>query len=180
MPSRTSAWGTDAGRRGTSQDGQHPLSEQLRAESRSRAAAPVLFALLEDGSRWQDWAGLFVPRSRWQEPGDPVGSVGAVRRLGIGPLISLERVVEHVPDRRIAYVVDSWAPYRDYRAEVDLLPDDAGGTQVVWQARFTPRVPGSGPLLRAGLQRIVAGFARNLARAADRAVDPAGSRSSEQ
>jgi hypothetical protein len=108
-----------------------------------------------------------VPRSRWAVPGSPPGSVGAVRRLGIGPLASLERVVEHQPGRRLSYVVDSWAPYRHYRADVDLVPTTGGGTRIVWQASFSPKLPGTGRLLRAGLHRIVASFARNLARAAD-------------
>jgi hypothetical protein len=110
-----------------------------------------------------------VPRSSWVVPGDPPGTVGAVRRLGLGPLASLERVVEHVPDRRLAYVVDSWQPYRDYRAEVDLVPTTDAGTQIVWQASFVPRLIGTGALLRVGLRAIVQGFADNLARAADRA-----------
>lgn len=100
-------------------------------------------------------------------PGDPVGGVGAVRRLGIGPLASSERVVEHVPGRRLSYVIDSWQPYRDYRADVDLTPTPEGGTRIVWQAGFTPRVPGTAGLLRAGLRRLVQSFATNLARGAE-------------
>jgi hypothetical protein len=84
-------------------------------------------------------------------------------------MVSLERIVEHVPNRRLAYVVDSWAPYRGYLAEVDLIPTTDGGTRIVWRASFTPKVPGTGPALRWVLHRIVAGFARNLAAAADRA-----------
>jgi hypothetical protein len=111
-----------------------------------------------------------VPRSRWAVPGSPPGAVGAVRRLGIGPLASLERVVEHQPGRRLSYVVDSWAPYRDYRADVDLVATSGGGTRIVWQASFSPRVPGTGPVLRAGLRGIVASLARHLARAGDAAA----------
>ncbi len=84
-------------------------------------------------------------------------------------MVSLERIVEHVPNLRLAYVVDSWAPYRDYRAEVDLVPTTDGGTRIVWQASFTPKLPGTTRALRWFLHRVVAGFARNLARAADAA-----------
>ena len=129
----------------------------------------MVFGLLEDGSRWSDWAGLFVPRSRWETPGSPPGSVGAVRRLGVGPLVSLERIVEHVPARRLSYVVDSWAPYRGYRADVDLSPTADGGTRIAWAASFTPKIGGTGLLLRLFLRTLVRGFARNLARAAERA-----------
>ncbi|MCU1600937.1 MAG: Polyketide cyclase/dehydrase [Frankiales bacterium] len=127
-----------------------------------------MFALLEAGDRWADWAGAFVPRSSWVVAGDPPGSVGAVRRLGIGPLASNETIVEHVPDTRLSYVVSSWQPYKDYRADVDLTATPDGGTRIVWQGRFVPRLPGTGALLRAGLRRLIRGFARNLARAAER------------
>lgn len=126
-----------------------------------------MFALLADGARWSDWAGPFVPRSSWQVPGDPVGSVGAVRRLGIGALVSLERIVEHDPPHRLAYVVDSWSPYWGYRATVDLVPTIDGGTRILWRAGFTPKVRGTGALLQWFLSSVVGGFAGRLARAAD-------------
>jgi hypothetical protein len=77
--------------------------------------------------------------------------------------VSLERITEHVPGRRLAYVVDSPAPYRDYRSTVDLTPTDDGGTRIVWQSTFEPVVPGTGPLLRWFLKAVVGSFARNLA-----------------
>lgn len=134
---------------------------------RVSAAPPErVFALLEAGDRWQAWAGLFVPRSRWQVPGDPVGGVGAVRRLGIAPLVSLERITSHEPPRRLSYVVDSPAPFRDYRSVVELTPLEGGGTRIVWRSSFDPIVPGTGWLLRLLLKGIVSSFARNLARRA--------------
>jgi hypothetical protein len=110
-----------------------------------------------------------VPQSSWAVPGDPPGTVGAVRKLGLGPIASLERIVEHVPDQRLAYVVASWQPYKDYRSVVDLVPTTDGGTRIVWQSSFDPWLPGTGALLRFFLHKVVAGFARNLARAADSA-----------
>jgi uncharacterized protein YndB with AHSA1/START domain len=142
------------------------LTEQFRAEAVTQAPPARVFELLEAGDRWSEWAGPFVPRSRWLVPGEPVGGVGAVRRLGLGLLGSSERIVEHDPPRRLSYVVDSWQPYRDYRADVDLAPTPEGGTRILWQASFEPRLPGTGPMLRWGLRRLVASFARNLAAAA--------------
>jgi uncharacterized protein YndB with AHSA1/START domain len=136
------------------------------ARARSSAPPERVFARLEAGDRWQEWAGPFVPRSRWQVPGEPVGGVGAVRRLGMGPLASLERVVEHEPPRRLAYVVDSPAPYRDYRSVVTLEPTADGGTDITWASSFEPRVRGTGWLLRWFLAAVVRSFARNLAKRA--------------
>ena len=138
----------------------------LVARARSSAPPERVFALLEAGDRWQEWAGPFVPRSRWQEPGRPVGGVGAVRRLGVGPLVSLERVVEHEPPYRLVYVVDSPAPYRSYRSEVVLARTPQGGTDITWASSFEPIVPGTGRVLRWFLRLVVGSFARNLARRA--------------
>jgi uncharacterized protein YndB with AHSA1/START domain len=136
--------------------------------TRARSSAPPerVFALLEAGDRWQEWAGPFVPRSRWQVPGEPVGGVGAVRRLGVGPLVSRERVVEHEPPYRLVYVVDSPGPYRDYRSEVRLERTAEGGTDITWSSTFEPIVPGTGRLLRWFLRLVVGSFARNLAKRA--------------
>ena len=58
-------------------------------------------------------------------------------------------------------------PVRDYRADVDLIPDGAG-TQIRWRSSFAPKIPGTGPLVRALMAGIVGGFARRLAVAAAR------------
>jgi hypothetical protein len=139
---------------------------ELVARARSAAPPERVFALLEAGDRWQDWAGPFVPRSRWEVPGDPPGSVGAVRRLGVGALSSLERVTVHEPARRLGYVVESRAPYRDYRSEVTLTPTPDGGTDITWRSTFEPILPGTGRALRWVLARIVGSFAKNLAKRA--------------
>lgn len=142
------------------------LAVEIVAEAESAAPPERVFALVAAGDRWQEWAGPMVPRSRWQVPGDPEGGVGAVRRLGIGPLVSLERVTEHEAPRRLSYVVDSPAPYRDYRSTVELTPTAGGGTRIVWRSTFEPVVPGTGRALRWFLGATVRGFARNLARRA--------------
>jgi uncharacterized protein YndB with AHSA1/START domain len=136
---------------------------EILAEAVSAAPPERVFALLAAGDRWQEWAGPFVPRSRWQVPGDPVGGVGAVRRLGVAPFVSRERVTEHQPPHRLSYVIDSPAPYRGYRSTVELAPAD-GGTRITWRSTFEPRVPGTGWVLRWFLGAVVRSFARNLAR----------------
>jgi uncharacterized protein YndB with AHSA1/START domain len=138
---------------------------EILAEAVSAAPPERVFALLAAGDRWQEWAGPFVPRSRWAVPGDPVGGVGAVRRLGVTPFVSLERITEHQPPYRLSYVVDSPAPYRDYRSTVVLTPAD-GGTRITWRSTFEPVVPGTGAVLRWFLGAVVRSFARNLARRA--------------
>lgn len=143
--------------------------QRFAVESWSAVPPERVFAVLADGSRWQDWAGPLVPRSAWQVEADPPGSVGSVRRLGVGPLVSLERIVEFEPPRLVRYVVDSPAPTRSYVATVVLAPERSG-TRITWSAELEPLVPGTGVVLRAAYRAIVGGFARRLAAAA--AVPP--------
>jgi uncharacterized protein YndB with AHSA1/START domain len=140
--------------------------ERFSVEAVSAAPPERVFAVLADGSRWQEWAGPLVPRSSWAVEADPPGSVGSVRRLGLGPLASLERVVAFEPPRLVRYVVDSPSPARGYTATVELAPEGPG-TRITWSAEFEPAVPGTGGLLRATYRGIVGGFARRLARAAE-------------
>ena len=136
---------------------------------RARSAAPPqsVFALLADAPSWQEWAGPFVPRARW-EPGTR-GGVGAVRRLGLGSLSVREQVVVHEPPTAFSYVLLTAVRWHRYRADVRLHEDARAGTRVEWSGRLTSPVPGLARLLTPLFRWLVEGFARRLVRAAERA-----------
>ena len=138
---------------------------EFAVERVSTAPPERVFALLEAGDRWQEWAGPLVPRSRWHTAGDPIGGVGAVRRLGVAPFVSLERITGREPPYRLSYEVVSKAPFRNYRSTVTLTPEGAG-TRIRWESTFEPVVPGTGALLRAFLKATLTSFATHLARRA--------------
>ena len=73
-----------------------------------------------------------------------------------------DQVAELVADRRFGYRHLAGLPVRDYRATIDLDPDD-GGTRIRWQVSFLPRLPGTGRLLRRGVRQFIDGCARGLA-----------------
>lgn len=135
-------------------------------EAHSAASPQTVFELLADGSRWQEWAGPAVPRSSWAA-GSPAGGVGAVRRLGLGPVSSREEIVEYDPPHRLAYVLRSGEAWHHYRATVDLIPGPDGGTHIVWSGSLDGRLPGSGAVLCNAFRLLVGGFARRLARSAE-------------
>ncbi|HET9142099.1 SRPBCC family protein [Actinophytocola sp.] len=137
--------------------------------ARSSADAATLFALEADGSRWSEWARPLIPRSFWERHGDPApAGVGAIRALGLPPLLVREETVAYEPDRRHGYVLRTWMPVRDYRAEVVLTPRPEGGTELVWRGSFAELIPGSGPVARAALRALIALLARRLVRFAER------------
>ena len=137
------------------------MSFQVEAVSTARPES--VFALLADGAGWRDWAGPMIQRSKWDREGaPPPGGVGAVRKLGTPPVFAREEILEYDPPRHMAYTILSGQPVRDYRADVHLVPTDAG-TRIEWGATFRPSVPGTGRFLRWYMTAIVGGLARRLA-----------------
>lgn len=134
----------------------------------STAPPPVLFRLESDGSLWSEWAKPIVWQSRWATRGDD-GRVGAVREVGLWPVLARERTVEYEPDRRHAYTFEGPSPVRGYRAEVTFTPNADGGTDLRWTGSFEPRLPGTGELIRATLQSVIGFLATQLVKAGNAA-----------
>jgi hypothetical protein len=81
--------------------------------------------------------------------------VGAQRIFRTGFLRVFEEVPELVPDRRVSYLLLSGMPLRDYRADIDLEPNEAGGTRVVWRSGFQPEIAGTGWFFRWFMTRVL-------------------------
>ena len=140
---------------------------ELRIHVAARSAAPAerVWAVLADARRWKEWTPLRTSALEREGSPDPDG-VGALRRFGLGPMVTREEVVGFEPPRRLVYELRSGMPIRGYRAEVTLTPW-GDGTDIVWQSRFEPRIPGTGPFLRAFLNAVITDIARRLARRAE-------------
>jgi hypothetical protein len=146
----------------------------FEATAHSSADAAMLFGLAVDGGRWSEWAGPFAPRSSWERHGDPAPSgIGAIRRLGMWPIVVREETVAYEPDRLHGYALLTRGPLRDYRAEVTFEPREGGGTTVVWRGGFTELFPGSGRPIARALHLTVRSLTRRLVRAAERRGRPA-------
>lgn len=139
----------------------------LRVHVAARSGAPPerVWAVLADARRWKEWTPLRTSELERQGSPDPDG-IGALRRFGAGPVVTREEVVGFEPPRRLAYELRSGIPVRGYRAEVILTPW-GDGTEIAWHIRFEPRIPGTGPLLRAFLGSVITDIARRLARRAE-------------
>ena len=134
------------------------------------SAPPVaVFEVLADATRWREWAGRTVTVSDWERVGDPApGGVGAIRRLGRPPAVALEEILEYDPPHHLAYTIVRGLPVRGYHADIDLLAATDGGTAIRWAGAFEPKVPGTGALFAAILERIVHGYATSAAAEAER------------
>ncbi|MTD58441.1 SRPBCC family protein [Amycolatopsis pithecellobii] len=134
---------------------------------RTSSAPPgVLFRLETDGARWSDWAKPL--RSRWERWADPVGGVGAIRRVGLFPVLMYEETIEYEQDRRHVYTFARLAPVLDYRGEVTFTPTLTGGTDLRWRGSFRERFPHTGPFIRHFLSGAITIISAQLVRAAER------------
>ncbi|MGB9280790.1 MAG: SRPBCC family protein [Pseudonocardiaceae bacterium] len=124
------------------------------------AQANAVYPLLRDGASWPTWTS--IDSFELERAGErEAEGVGAIRIFRQGTVAGRDQVVELVPDRKFSYLHLSGLPVRDYRADVDLEPK-AEGTRIRWQVSFSPKVPGTGWLLRWGIERFVTQCARGL------------------
>ncbi|KJX74818.1 SRPBCC family protein [Mycobacterium lepromatosis] len=142
----------------------------------SNASAAILFRLVTDGANWATWAKPIVLQSSWVRVGDLTpGGIGAVRKVGIWPMLVREETVEYEQDRRHLYkLIGPPNPTKDYFGEVLLAPNATGGTDIRWSGSFTESVPGTGPIMRAALEGVVRCLTGRLVKTAERESDGGG------
>jgi hypothetical protein len=139
----------------------------------SRAPAATLFQLETDGGHWAEWAKPIIMKSGWERQGDPApGGIGAVRRVGMWPVLVREKTIEYEQDRRHVYeLIGPPTPARGYRSEAVFTPNSEGGTDLRWSGSFTEAVPGTGPVMRALLRGAIVFLSARLVRAGERELD---------
>lgn len=121
---------------------------------RTTLSAPpsVVHARLADRSSWPEWSGH--DRAELVESAaSGADGVGAVWVMHRGRTRARERVVELIPDRRVAYTLVSGLPLADYRAGFDLAPH-GDGTEVHWHSEFRARA-GTGWIYRFALAKFM-------------------------
>ena len=135
--------------------------QHIEHHATTSADPATVYALLRDGASWPSWSP--IDAFELERPGDsePEG-VGAVRVLRSGRVTGRDTIVELVPDRRLSYTHASSLPVRDYRGGIDLTPV-AGGTEIRWATSFEPKYPGTGGLLRRGLDGFIGRCTEGLA-----------------
>jgi hypothetical protein len=121
----------------------------------------TVYALLREGATWPEWAPIDSFELEREGAGEPEG-VGAVRVLRSGRVTGRDTIAELVENRRFAYTHESSLPVKNYRGAVDLEPTD-GGTAIRWVSEFDPKIPGTGALVRRGLDGFIAKVVAGLA-----------------
>jgi hypothetical protein len=147
------------------------MSRQTIEHTATTPADPAaVYALLRDGASWPVWGPLDSFELERPGDGEPEG-LGAVRVFRSGKVTGRDTIAELQPDRRFSYTHVSNLPIKNYRADVDLTPA-AGGTTIRWVSAFEPKIPGTGKLMRRGLDGFVEKLATGLAAHSARAAEP--------
>jgi hypothetical protein len=149
------------------------MSRQRIEHTATTTADPAtVYALLREGATWPVWGPL--DSFELERPGeDEAEGLGAVRVFRSGRVTGRDTIAELVQDRRFSYTHVSNLPMNNYRADVDLEP--AGdGTRIRWVSAFDPKLPGTGALLRRGLDGFVSKLANGLAEHASSRAQVAG------
>jgi hypothetical protein len=134
------------------------------------APAATLFRLETDGAHWSEWAKPLIVQSSWEQRGDPLpAGIGAVRKVGMWPMLMREKTIAYEQDRRHGYLqIGPPLPAKDYRAEMRLTPIPSGGTAIRWTGSFTEGLYGTGPVMLIFLRSVVGFLAWRLVKAAER------------
>jgi hypothetical protein len=149
------------------------MSRQRIEHTATTTADPAtVYALLREGATWPVWGPL--DSFELDRPGeDEAEGLGAVRVFRSGRVTGRDTIAELVQDRRFSYTHVSNLPMKNYRADIDLEP--AGdGTRIRWVSAFDPKLPGTGALLRRGLDGFVSKLANGLAEHASSRAQVAG------
>lgn len=135
----------------------------------STAPASVLFRIATDGANWSKWAGPTIVQSSWERQGDPApAGIGAIRKVGLWPVLMREETIEYEQDRRHVYAFVGRGPAKDYRAEITFTPNATGGTDVKWTGAFSDgAIPGTAPAVLKLMRNTIEGVATRLVKAAE-------------
>jgi hypothetical protein len=139
-------------------------SQQIHVRAPSTAPPDAVFAIVAKGARWP--ACTPIGSFELESPGAGAAEgPGAIRVFRTGPVKSREQIVESNAPRRLAYVLVSGMPLRDYRADIELEPV-GDGTLLHWRASFAAKVPGTGWFCRWFMRRFLQRAATGIAEAA--------------
>jgi len=104
---------------------------RVNADATTSASPQALWSLLADATTYSQWGPWNA--SGYEDPN--ARGVGALRFMRYGRRTTVERILELVDGRRLAYNVERGIPVRNYRADVVLTPTDRG-THVDWSAEW--------------------------------------------
>jgi len=153
---------------------KRPPPDTHAVETSIRCAAPIdhVWQVVTDHEGMAAWSG-FKPVAVTRAGQGARNGYGSQRTMR-GPTGSVvEEVVGWEPPHVCRYRVVDGSPFVAHQGELQLAERN-GGTELTWRIRFRPRVPGTGPLLRALMGRLLESALRQRLKPLVESRRPAG------
>ncbi len=120
-----------------------------------------VWAVYTDHEGWQRWAGIdeVVLRQQGYPPPNGLGAIRVIRHRGTAVE---EEITAFESPKRMTYRLIAGAPIREHQGEVRLEPSGSG-TRLSWNVEFKALIPGTGPVLRWVVERMLRRILTRLA-----------------
>lgn len=134
----------------------------------TEADVAVVSDMIDNVNDWSSWTRPVLAQAKWIRQGvpQPVGR-GAVRRLGLWPLLIREKITCYERGRFQEYTVLSPHLFSSYLGRISLSARANGGTSISWSVELAPRLRLVGPVATFALDHAIKRLLHNLVRAAD-------------
>ncbi|HUP91308.1 MAG TPA: SRPBCC family protein [Solimonas sp.] len=127
------------------------MAEELRFEHVFRQPVAKVFAYFSDHAKLgRLWGARWRQLSPGSDPAYPQG-LGSVREVKASAFRWEETVTAFKPLELIEYKITKGAPVKEHIARIafEKVP---GGTKVVYEVRFDPKIPGTGRMFAATMR----------------------------
>lgn len=134
--------------------------QTIHLEATTAAGAEAVWHLVGNSATWPTWTPIETYTA--VQPAGPEGT-GEIRLFTTGRVTVREEIVVRRPPDRLSYVLLGGLALRDYRADISVTPEPAGGSHLTWHTEFRPKVPGSGWLYKRAIAKATRQFVEGLA-----------------
>ncbi|MGF1684423.1 SRPBCC family protein [Photobacterium minamisatsumaniensis] len=111
-----------------------------------KAPKKVLFQLLSDHN---NLGRFFGSNYRLVKTGKPdINGIGAVRQISTGPFHFQEQIIDYKENEHLQYTLLQGSPAREYGGWIKFQNLNATQSQVLYQIKFSPRIIGTGWLMK--------------------------------
>lgn len=136
---------------------------QITLEQKAKVPRKVLFDLLADHENLNRF---FRANFSLIKKGNPTSNgIGAVREVSAGPFTYQEQILDYKENEHLHYKVIHGGPVKEHGSWIQIQSLNAKQSLIHYRIMFTPRVEGTGWLIKLVLEQEVKKSTTNLSKA---------------